>query len=68
MLLLFFSVEKRFYSVENLVEKAVGEQDKTHEFSICVPIQKELRNYGNAPSRNTFTKQHFKSQKGEQPY
>ena len=29
----FYSVEKRFYSVENLVEKPVGEQDKTHEFS-----------------------------------
>ena len=29
----FYSVEKRFYSVKNLVEKPVGEQDKTHEFS-----------------------------------
>ena len=25
---------KRFYSVENLVEKPVGEQDKTDEFSL----------------------------------
>ena len=29
----FFSVEKSFYSVENLVEKPVGKLDKTHEFS-----------------------------------
>ena len=33
VVIVFYSVEKRFYSVENLVEKPVGEQDKTHEFS-----------------------------------
>ena len=35
---LFGSKIKRFYSVENLVQKPVGEQDKTHEFSL---IEKE---------------------------
>ena len=30
---LFFILLKTFYTVENLVEKPVGEQDKTHEFS-----------------------------------
>ena len=30
---LFANRKKRFYSVENLVQKPVGEQDKTHEFS-----------------------------------
>ena len=36
LLLYFYSVEKRSYSVENLVEKLVGKQDKTHEFSPCL--------------------------------
>ena len=36
LLLFFYSFEKRFYSVENLVEKPVGEQDKTHEFSLSI--------------------------------
>ena len=30
---LFANRIKRFYSVENLVQKLVGQQDKTHEFS-----------------------------------
>ena len=30
LLLFFYSVEKRFYSAENLVEKPIGE----HEFSL----------------------------------
>ena len=34
VVIVFYSVEKRFYSVENLVEKPIGEQDKTHEFSL----------------------------------
>ena len=34
VVIVFYSVEKRFYSVENLVQKPVGEQDKTHEFSL----------------------------------
>ena len=35
VVIVFYSVEKRFYSVENLVQKpVVGEQDKTHEFSL----------------------------------
>ena len=34
VIIVFYSVEKRFYSVENLVQKPVGEQDKTHEFSL----------------------------------
>ena len=29
---------KRFYSVENLVQKTVGEQDKTYEFSLNMQI------------------------------
>ena len=33
VIILFYSVEKRFYSVANFDEKPVGEQDKTHEFS-----------------------------------
>ena len=33
LLLFFYPVEKRFYSVENLVQKPVGEQNKTHVFS-----------------------------------
>ena len=33
VVIVFYSVEKRFYSVENLVQKLVREQDKTHEFS-----------------------------------
>ena len=32
IVIVFYTVEKRFYSVENLVEKPVGEQDKTHEY------------------------------------
>ena len=31
---LFKNKIQRFYSVENLVQKSVGEQDKTHEFSL----------------------------------
>ena len=38
VVIVFYSVEKRFYSVENLVEKPVGEQDKTHEFSPYMKI------------------------------
>ena len=33
--MVFYSVEKRFYSVE----KPVGEQDKTHEFSLILFTQ-----------------------------
>ena len=36
---------KRFYSVENLVLKPVGEQDKTHELSLNV-INIETINMG----------------------
>ena len=32
--ILFANRIKHFYSVENLVQKPVGEQDKTHEFSL----------------------------------
>ena len=31
---------KRFYSVENHVEKPVGEQNKTHEFSQNVAVNR----------------------------
>ena len=43
---ILFPNEKRFYSDENLVEKSVGEQDKTQKFSpsfnniILIKIQK----------------------------
>ena len=37
---LFANRIKRFYSVENLVQKPVGEQDKTHELSLCVLLYK----------------------------
>ena len=40
---LFANRKKRFYSVENLVQKPVGEQDKTHEFSLNIaPPQEKI--------------------------
>ena len=40
---LFANRIKRFYSVENLVQKPVGEQDKTHEFSLNIaPPQEKI--------------------------
>ena len=49
LLLFFYSVEKRFYSVENLVEKPVGEQEKAHEFSLRVLSYSFVINLINSP-------------------
>ena len=38
----FYSVKKRFYSVENLIKKLVGEQDKTYEFFHSVYFRTEI--------------------------